>query len=75
MLVQAQAGALLGAACVAVRELPDLEAQVGVTQRITMLRRQLGGVSADGTSVSAPGALSSILRAARQELICWMKKG
>lgn len=46
-----------------------LEAQVASTQRITMLRRQLGGVAADGSSIEAPGALSSILRAARQELL------
>ena len=47
----------------------NLESQVGSTQRITMLRRQLGGVSADGSSVDAPGALTTVLRAARQELL------
>jgi len=46
-----------------------LEAQIASTQRITMLRRQLGGVAADGSAIDIPGALSSILRAARQELL------
>jgi len=46
-----------------------LEAQISSTQRITLLRRQLGGVAADGSAIDVPGALSSILRAARQELL------
>jgi len=46
-----------------------LETQVETTRRITMLRRQLGGVSADGTAMGAPGTLASLLRAARQELL------
>ena len=46
----------------------DLEAQEAATQRLALLRQQRAGLRL-GTSPSAPSTLSSVLNAARQELL------
>ena len=47
----------------------NLEAQVTSTGRVSMLRRQLGGVNSEGGSMDTAGTLPTMLRAARQELL------